>query len=93
MNIDERSKFGFAGLKNLGSTCYLNSIIQQMFNSPTLRYAILRANDGKPVNMQVSPNGEITYDDNMLHQLRNLFGFLEKTVRRDINPIEFTLSY
>lgn len=43
----QRSPTGYAGLKNLGSTCYINSMIQQLFMNKTFRYCILRANDGE----------------------------------------------
>jgi ubiquitin carboxyl-terminal hydrolase 34 len=41
----QRSQTGFVGLKNLGNTCYINSMIQQMFMNRNFRYSILRADD------------------------------------------------
>jgi hypothetical protein len=35
---------GFVGLRNFGSTCYVNSAVQQLFMSPTLCRGILSAN-------------------------------------------------
>lgn len=46
----QRSPTGYAGLKNLGSTCYINSMIQQLFMNKTFRYCILRADDGAKEN-------------------------------------------
>lgn len=44
-NIDTdvglRSSTGFAGLKNFGATCYMNSVIQQLYMIPDLRYGVL----------------------------------------------------
>lgn len=95
--IEERSKFGFAGLRNLGCTCYINSVVQQLFNVPYFRWAIMRVSDDKPEKLEVykeeKPYREYSYDDNMLHQVKTLFGFLEKSMRRDIIPKEFTLTY
>jgi hypothetical protein len=42
---DQRTN-GFCGLKNLGSICYMNSMMQQFFNTPTFRYSILSVQDG-----------------------------------------------
>lgn len=38
----QRSTTGFAGLKNLGNICYINSMLQQIFMNKTFRYLILR---------------------------------------------------
>jgi len=38
---DERSAVGYVGLKNLGCTCYMNSLTQQLFMMPNFRKGIL----------------------------------------------------
>jgi hypothetical protein len=35
---EEKSETGYVGLKNLGCICYMNSLMQQMFMIPQLRY-------------------------------------------------------
>ncbi len=74
----ERSPNGFAGLKNLGNICYMNSIIQQMYMNKTFRYLLLRINDGKPENNIDIIDKEITrtVDDNLLHQIQRIFAYL-----------------
>jgi hypothetical protein len=37
----ERSPTGYVGLKNLGCTCYMNSLLQQFFMMPDFRKGIL----------------------------------------------------
>ncbi|KAJ3444426.1 ubiquitin carboxyl-terminal hydrolase [Anaeramoeba flamelloides] len=37
-----RSKLNYPGLRNLGSTCYMNSLLQQMFMIPEFRVGILK---------------------------------------------------
>ena len=91
----ERSLHRFAGLKNLGNTCYMNSIIQQMFMNKTFRSLLLRIDDQKEPNlMQVKDREEVrTVDDNLLHQLQRVFVYLQKTTRIDFAPRDFCAAY
>lgn len=36
----DRSMTGFAGLQNLGATCYLNSFVQSLYMTPEFRKAV-----------------------------------------------------
>jgi ubiquitin C-terminal hydrolase len=36
-----RSKYGYVGLQNQGATCYMNSLMQQLFLIPRFRQGIL----------------------------------------------------
>ncbi len=47
----QRSGTGYAGLKNLSNTCYINSMIQQLFMNRNFRYCILRADDKESPNL------------------------------------------
>ena len=38
---NQRAKSGYAGLRNLGATCYMNSILQQLYHTMPFRYLIL----------------------------------------------------
>ena len=60
-----RAACGFVGLRNLGCICYMNSVIQQMFNVPAFRYSLLAASDMQPMNL-VEHEGR-SIDDNSLH--------------------------
>lgn len=53
----ERSRTGFVGLKNLGNTCYMNSIMQQLYMIPAFRKAMLEVDDSK---FGVEPNDQNT---------------------------------
>ena len=79
---------GHVGLKNLGCICYMNSIIQQMYMVPTFRYAIMSADDGE----EEKSNSNVD-DDNLLHQLQNMYTYLTYSNKMDYNPREFCYSY
>ncbi|MCB0370206.1 MAG: hypothetical protein KDD45_12475 [Bdellovibrionales bacterium] len=38
---------GYAGIKNLGNICYMNSMMQQLYMNKTFRYLLMRINDHK----------------------------------------------
>lgn len=50
----EENQLGFVGLINLGATCYLNSIIQQLFMIPEFRYPIITQDFGSDANTPLS---------------------------------------
>lgn len=71
---DVRSPHGFVGLRNLGATCYMNSVLQQLFMTESFRYSLLAANDRKLPEMSMEDGRE--FDDNTFHQLQKMFAFL-----------------
>ncbi len=82
---------GYAGLKNLGNICYINSMIQQLYMNKQFRYLILRINDHQPESMAIYKDK--LHDDNILHQLQKIFAYLELTSRADYVPTGFCLAY
>ena len=86
-------KFGYVGLKNIGCICYLNSILQQMYNVPSFRYAIMSADDKKESNIQMSFFHNNHYDDNLLHQLQKMYTFLTYSEKQAYNPKDFCASF
>lgn len=42
-DVGMRSATGYVGLKNFSCTCYMNSLIQQLFMIPSLRKGILES--------------------------------------------------
>jgi hypothetical protein len=69
------------GLVNLGCTCYMNSLMQQLFMSPFFRSFICSAVDQK--------REELPVEDNVLYQTKYLFANLMKTKMPTYNPIVF----
>ena len=82
---------GHVGLYNLGSICYMNSILQQLYMVPTFRYAIMGLNDNvipkSPIE-KYSPN-----DDNFFHQLQVMYTFLTFSEKQYYNPEPFCKSF
>ena len=89
---DTKSFYGYVGLKNLGCICYMNAMLQQFYMTPSFRHAILMSDDKKVPNL-VKKDNKYIIDDNVLHQLQQMFGFLELSDRQDHNPHEFCFSF
>ncbi|KAI1500599.1 ubiquitin carboxyl-terminal hydrolase [Biscogniauxia marginata] len=71
-----RSPCGYAGLKNLSNTCYLNSLFTQLFMNIGFRRFILSIQVGNPNS----------HRHQLLHETRALFAFLQDSRRRFIDP-------
>ena len=87
-----KKQCGHVGLKNLGCICYMNSIMQQIYMVPTFRYAIMQSDDGE----KPKPSSNYRYsvnDDNLLHQLQEMYTYLTFSNKMDYNPKGFCYSY
>ena len=92
-----RSFYSFSGLRNQGATCYMNSMIQQLFMIPTFKYLFLSINDGIDEDLGTLEDEKSVYhnkmmDDNLLHQLQNTFSFLELSERPFYNALGLCFS-
>lgn len=66
-------------------------MLQQFYNTPVFRYAILAADDYKEEDIQDWNNKK--YDDNFFHQLQKLFAYLDLSERKDYKPLFFCRSF
>jgi hypothetical protein len=73
--VNQRSPTGYAGMKNLGNICYMNSMLQQLFMNRNFRHLLLRIDDRKEPVWALDSK-ERMVDDNILHQIQRIFGYL-----------------
>ena len=83
---DEKSQTGYVGLKNLGCTCYINSLIQQFFMIPPLRESILACPDNKL-------SGVNEQEKSSLFQIKNIFASLKAYDGQYYNAKDFCLNF
>lgn len=62
--IAGRAESGYVGLKNAGATCYMNSVLQQLFMQPGLQEAMLSIDSDK------------VDEESLLYQTQTVFGHL-----------------
>lgn len=80
----EKSPTGLVGLENLGATCYMNSLMQQFYMIPKLRYGLLS---------MPRPDPEEDPAEDLLFQLQTLFGNLQESERKYYATRPFTQAY
>ena len=83
-----KSDRGFVGLKNLGSTCYMNSLLQQFYMMPHFRHALISS--GVDLTKKMS-NEEMK--ESLLFQLMRMFSFLSLSEQQAFDTINFCRAY
>lgn len=76
-----RSSTGYAGLRNQSNTCYLNSLMTQLFMNVSFR--------GFMMNLRIMDNSS---SQKLLMETRNLFAYMQNSLRRFVEPTNFTSS-
>lgn len=74
---------GFVGLRNFGSTCYMNSLMQQLFMMDQVRQGILQAELKSDLDLQ----------DNVLFQLQNIMANLQESEKEYFEPFGFCQAF
>jgi ubiquitin carboxyl-terminal hydrolase 34 len=75
-----RSAQGYAGLRNLSNTCYLNSLMTQLFMNVDFRHFILNL----PIADRISQR--------LLYETQRLFTWMQETWSKCIEPADFVKS-
>ncbi|XP_070196439.1 ubiquitin carboxyl-terminal hydrolase 24-like isoform X2 [Littorina saxatilis] len=75
--VDGRASCGYVGLKNAGATCYMNSVLQQLYMVPGVPEAILSVDEDQPD------------EDSVFNQVQQVFGHLMESRLQYHEPERF----
>ena len=78
----DKSSHGYVGLENLGATCYMNSLMQQLYLTPKFREKLLSVKDESEDR-----------EDSPLYQLQYTFAYLQESLKGSYCPTNFCASY
>lgn len=78
----EKSSCSLTGLCNLGATCYMNSLMQQLHMNPHLRHRVYLVEDK-----------EEDKEHSVLYQLQSIFSHLQESVMKYYDPTPFCNIY
>jgi ubiquitin carboxyl-terminal hydrolase 34 len=84
MTYESRTYDQFAGLRNLRNTCYMNSVIQQLYFIDEFREFVLE-------HPPLATNKENT--DSVYRELRIVFASLKSSILKTIIPINFAKNF
>lgn len=78
----DKAPCGFVGLRNMGATCYMNSLLQQLYHIPEFRARILQV-----------PVEEESKGEDLMWQLQLLFGYLQESEKQFYETRQLCLAY
>ena len=80
--VNPRASCGLVGLYNGGATCYMNSILQQLYMLPQISEHILSVHDDLENGSGTNKNGDST----LFYQLQQVFGHLMESKMQYYSP-------
>ena len=88
--VFEQSPTGYVGIDNLGATCYMNSLLQQLYMIEPIRYGLLSANPDD-LEFEVDTDSDkkllnMRRDESLFYQIQRVMGLLEHSVKASIVP-------
>lgn len=81
----EKSPSGYVGLRNLGATCYMNSLIQQLYMIPEFRYGLF--------SVPIKEEMEAPLKENILYQLQVMLSNLQESEKKYYDTQDFCRAY
>ena len=103
-STNERARTGYVGLRNLGATCYMNSLIQQLFMIRGFRYELLNAPISSVVSQSIINNPQVEKKDqekliqknlqeDVFFQLQQIMARLQESKRKFYDTVSFCKCY
>jgi len=83
--VNPRASCGLVGLYNGGATCYMNSILQQLYMLPRISEHILSVQDDQENNNQTTTT-TTSNDSSLFYQLQQVFGHLMESKMQYYSP-------
>ncbi|UJR13683.1 hypothetical protein I4U23_000695 [Adineta vaga] len=80
--VNPRASCGLVGLYNGGATCYMNSILQQLYMLPQISEHILSVQD----DLENGTDSTKVNDSGLFHQLQQVFGHLMESKMQYYSP-------
>lgn len=82
---------GYVGLKNAGATCYMNSVIQQLFMISKIKEGVLSVDEDLIENwLQENCTENVNrYNVQVLKEIQTIFGYLEISKSQSYTPTSF----
>lgn len=86
-DFSAKSSVGYVGLHNFGSTCYMNSLMQQFFMMREFRKKMLEA------DIKIPLDGSESISDSIVYQFQHILSYLQESEKEYYSPYGFIQAF